>query len=395
MNDVAPEPSGIHRWQRRLLPGELVLAPRTRRSPRDWLVDSALFAFAVALGLATLVQSKPDHNTFLLVVDVAAGSVACLSVWFRRRYPVGVGTLAVAAGAFSALAAVAATLAVFGIAVRGSRRALTGIAVFAVAAIASFHALYPSIGGFVTQMITDLLVLLVAISLGLFARVRHELVLSLRDRAERLESEQRWHVEQAKDAERRRIAREMHDVLAHRLSLLSVHAGALEFRPDASPEEVSQAAGVIRSSARAALQELRDVIGVLRDPRDEDGRQPPQPTFGQIRGLVEESHAAGMNVLLNDRVVAGQEIPLALGRTAYRVVQEGLTNARKHAPGAAVEVRTSAEESSLLVEVTSRPAVGAADRLPLAGAGTGLVGLTERVELTGGNLHYGRDASGD
>src|SRR5262249_27950721 len=207
------------------------------------------------------------------------------------------------------------------------------------------------------------------------------------DRAERLESEQRLQVEQAREAERRRIAREMHDVLAHRLSLLSVHAGALEFRPDASAEQVSEAAGVIRSSAHAALQELRDVIGVLRDAGDEDGRQPPQPTFGQIRGLVDESHAAGMNVHLYDRVGAGQEIPLALGRTAYRVVQEGLTNARKHAPGAAVEVRTSTGEGSLLVEVTSRPAVGVAGRLPLAGTGTGLVGLTERVELTGGELH--------
>src|SRR5262249_29992121 len=139
MNDVPPEPSGIHRWQRRLLPGELVLAPRTRRSPRDWLVDSALFAFAVALGLATLVQSKPDHNTFLLVVDVAAGSVACLSVWFRRRYPVGVGTLAVAAGAFSALAAIAATLAVFGVAVRGSRPAPTGLPALAGVPSARLH----------------------------------------------------------------------------------------------------------------------------------------------------------------------------------------------------------------------------------------------------------------
>ena len=100
---------------------------------------------------------------------------------------------------------------------------------------------------------------------GLFVRAQRELVLSLRERAERLEAEQRLRVEQAREAERRRIAREMHDVLAHRVSLLSLHAGALEFHPDASAEEVAEAAAVIRASAHAAMQELRDVIGVLRE----------------------------------------------------------------------------------------------------------------------------------
>src|SRR5262249_60000737 len=116
---------------------------------------------------------------------------------------------------------------------------------------------YPRGGNFPPQAVVGTLCLGVAISRGLFPRVGRELVLSLRDRAERLESEQRIHVEQARDAERRRLAREMHDVLAHRLSLLSVQAGALEFHPKASPEEDSEAAGVIRRAAPAPLQELR------------------------------------------------------------------------------------------------------------------------------------------
>src|SRR5262249_61941159 len=125
------------------------------------------------------------------------------------------------------------------------------------------------VGSFWSHSFIGVPVLGVAVSLGLFARVRRELVLSLRERAERLESEQRLRVEQAREAERRRIAREMHDVLAHRLSLLSVHAGALEFRSDATPEEVGEAAGVIRASARTALQELRDVIGLLDEAGDD------------------------------------------------------------------------------------------------------------------------------
>ena len=130
---------------------------------------------------------------------------------------------------------------------------------------------------------------------GLFARAQRDLVLSLRERAERVEAEQRLRVEQAREAERRRIAREMHDVLAHRLSLLSLHAGALEFRPDAPPRRSPQAAGVIRATAHDALEELRDVIGVLREGAGGQS-EPPQPTLDEIPALIEESRAAGMKV---------------------------------------------------------------------------------------------------
>ena len=133
----------------------------------------------------------------------------------------------------------------------------------------------------------------VVVGWGLFVRVQRELVLSLRERAERVEAEQRLRVEQAREAERLRIAREMHDVLAHRVSLLSLHAGALEFHPDASAEEVAEAAAVIRASAHAALEELREVIGVLREGAPGTGAEPPQPTLAEIPALIEESRAAG------------------------------------------------------------------------------------------------------
>ena len=114
-------------------------------------------------------------------------------------------------------------------------------------------------------MFIGFLITAVVIGWGLFARARREQVLELHERAVRLEAEHRLRIEQARDAERRRIAREMHDVLAHRVSLLSLHAGALEYRSDATPEEIAEAAGVIRGAARDALEELRQVIGVLRD----------------------------------------------------------------------------------------------------------------------------------
>ena len=121
---------------------------------------------------------------------------------------------------------------------------------------------------------------------GMFVRGRRE---SRQERVRHAEAEQQLLVEQARHAERTRIAREMHDVLAHRISLLSLHAGALEFRPDAPPEEVARAAAVIRASAHQALEDLRAVIGILRDGADGEAPQPPQPTLAALPELLEES----------------------------------------------------------------------------------------------------------
>ena len=200
---------------------------------------------------------------------------------------------------------------------------------------------------------------------------------------------------EARQAERTRIAREMHDVLAHRISLLAVHAGALEFNPDASPEEIARAAAVIRESARAAQEELREVIGVLRtDPAapassETEPLEPPQPTLEDLAPLIEESRAAGMQVRLAT-ALDPVALPPILGRTVYRVVQEGLTNVRKHAPEHVVTIAVvGGHHGGVRVSVTNQPAVGRADECPAPehiGSGTGLVGLGERVALLGGTL---------
>jgi signal transduction histidine kinase len=239
-----------------------------------------------------------------------------------------------------------------------------------------------------------LLFTVVALGWGLFVRARNLLVLSLHERSQRLESEQRLRVEQARQAERARIAREMHDVLAHRLSLLSVHAGALEFRPDASADEIARAAGVIRASAHGALQDLRQVIGLLRTPEEEDAPERPQPTLADVPALVAESRTSGMSVRDRVEVENPGSIPAALGRTVYRIVQEGMTNARKHEPGSLVEVTISSDPNGALrVEVVSLPAVGASRAEHalggVPGAGTGLIGLAERISLAGGQLEHG------
>jgi len=184
----------------------------------------------------------------------------------------------------------------------------------------------------------------------------------------------------------------MHDVLAHRISLLSVHAGALEFNPDPSREELVQGLSVIRASARAAQEELREVLGVLRtDPRHEVV-DPPQPTIADLERLIAESRDAGMQVTL-DQTLAGQPTPALGGRTVYRVVQEGLTNVRKHASTDLVSVSISGEPGAVLqVRVINRPngaSVPPASRPDgHVGAGSGLAGLAERVAIAGGTLNH-------
>jgi signal transduction histidine kinase len=216
-------------------------------------------------------------------------------------------------------------------------------------------------------------------------QARRALVDSLRDRARRAEQDQANRVAEARRGERTKIAREMHDVLAHRLSLLAAYAGALEFRPDAPPEELARAGGVIRDGAHPALEELREVIGVLREDPDEAERDRPQPTLTDLPRLLDETRAAGTPVRLDDRLRAAGTVPDVLGRTVYRVVQEALTNARKHAPGQTVEVLLAGQAGRrLLVVVTNPTRTAAPGGVP--GSGTGLVGLRERVQLAGGRL---------
>jgi signal transduction histidine kinase len=392
------------RWLRALLPAGSYV-PSGARSPGDWVTDWALFAFAAGLGWLALAGLWHSHGEALDAVDLAVGIVACLALWARRSRPAAMLAAmlaAIAASAFSPLALGAGLVAMFTVASRAAGRALTAVAVLVAAGSPVFAIVNPAAGAVVQPAFPAVLLAVIAFGLGLFLRARRELVVSLRERAEHLEAGRQHSIELAREAERRRIAREMHDVLAHRLSLLSVHAGALEFRPDAPAAEIAQAATVIRASATAALGELRQVITVLRDDGDDDAGT-PQPTLAQLPDLLEESRSAGMTLRARIDVPDAESLPAALGRTAYRVVQEGLTNARKHAPGAAVEVTVATERPDALVAevISQRPAGATAPAATppapasAAGAGAGLIGLAERLALVGGELEHGTNTAGD
>jgi signal transduction histidine kinase len=354
---------------------------------RDRVIDALVYLFAFAVAAATLRDTWDQQPPWLRVVAIVVGIAALVSLRWRRNHPSAVG-IGIGVVALVIITASGANLvAAFNAAVRARGRDFAIVAGLAIAWAFANPLLYPPHGvsyGFDAG--ASLLMAGTAIGWGLFVRARRQLVRSLRDQADRAAGE-------ARAAERRRIAREMHDVLAHRLSLLSVHAGALEFRPDAPAEEVAEAAGVIRESARAALDELRGVIGILREDGGESLTEPPQPTLADLAALVEESRAAGMRI--TERIELGDAAPAgAVGRTAYRIVQEGLTNARKHAPGAAVTLTVEAPGGDLRVEVRSLAPVAVAAAPTLPGAGTGLIGLAERVTLAGGELESGVDPAG-
>ncbi|GID92012.1 histidine kinase [Amorphoplanes digitatis] len=395
-----------YRW---LLPASLLDdpdGPPAARSTRDWVIDTLCFALGLGWTLLatadllsahpTLVQEWAYTPRWLIWLDLAVGVVLSVALWWRRRWPVYLALLTVVAGAVTVAGAIAGLIFFFTVALH--RRFAVTAAVFAGAVLTSavFCALRPETNNsYWESMVWSAAFLVIVMLWGMVMRSRRQLVLSLRDRAERAESEQRLRIIQARALERTRIAREMHDVLAHRISLLSLHAGALEIRPDAAPAEVAGAAGVIRASAHQALQDLREVIGVLREPEGDDRPERPQPTLCELPALADESRAAGAKVRLDVRIDDSTPLPDGAGRTAYRIVQEGLTNARKHAPGTAVRVTVEGKAGvGLTIDVRNPAPVGRAT-LAIPGAGTGLVGLGERATLAGGKLVHGRTADGE
>jgi signal transduction histidine kinase len=380
-----------------------------------------------------------------LALDIAVGIVSLALVPLLTRWPVPAALALSLLAALSPAATPSATMAALLIACWRRLEVAAAVAGTGIAAHLIQGSWRPIAG--LTYGWYAVLVCVAYAALagwGTLVRAHQALIFSLRDRAERAEADQARRVAEARAAERARIAREMHDVLAHRLSLLATYAGAISYRPDASPEQVSRAAEVVRTGAHQALDELREVIGVLRDDSLPDlaAGLRPLPGLTDLPELVREAQAAGTPVEAGGpawpatalpetdgpglREAAGPELPEAAGwavpepagRTVYRVVQEGLTNARKHAPGQPVRVTlggapgagldvsvvnlvgaapassdtgADADMSTGLSTGTSTGLSTGASTGPIPGSGTGLIGLAERLELAGGRLEYRAD----
>ncbi|MFI6862906.1 sensor histidine kinase [Streptomyces sp. NPDC050421] len=369
-----------------------------RRHPLVW--NGLLTTFWVLF--AVLDVSSGGWQTVAVDPDVSESLVLTMSVAFsapllwRRSHPlavllfmapfalVNVWTGAVIQAAFLQ------EIVVFNIALRQPMRTLarSGAIVLAPLAIGSGH--FPD--DWDRIFVPHLYAFAFASLVGIVVRTRKEYTEALVDRANRLELERDQQAQLAAAAERTRIAREMHDIIGHNLSVITGLADGGAYAAAKSPERAAQALDAIGTTSRQALAELRRLLGVLRDPPERADRT-PQPTLDDIDALLEGVRSAGLPVHLHHHGTP-PPVPPTAGRqlTVYRVVQEGLTNTLKHAtanPSLAAEVTLTYRPTELEVLITDngtpRPGAG-----PCDGAGQGITGMRERASLYDGTLEAGR-----
>jgi signal transduction histidine kinase len=342
---------------------------------------------------------SPPGAAIVIVVGLALLLVQVGPLLWRRRYASLVLLLVAAAFAARILLGFNPGIAGFGLLV-----AMYSVAAYEVGARRVFFLVVAGLGfvaGFVVFGVTGdprsfaitvpSVFFVAAWLIGDYLRTRRAYVAQLEERAARLERERDQDRRLAADEERTRIARELHDVVAHDVSVIAIQAGAARAVQASKPEAAAQALGLIETTARETLIELNRLLGVLRGGNGATPDRSPQPGIAQLAGLVEELRAAGLEV---DARVEGKPEPLppALDLSAYRILQEATTNVLKHARARRVDIRVRYSEAMLALDIRDDGAGNGGD--PASSSGHGLIGMRERVALFGGQLHTGRNRAG-
>jgi signal transduction histidine kinase len=368
-----------------------------RRHPS--LVDGVL-AFVLALiGLITIgTGSAVVNGRPALLFSVAI----VVPVVFRRKYPVGAFAVATAIGAGQVMftdrpdvADLAIVILLYTLAAYRPRRvSATGLAICLLGSAIGVARWAPAhLGLLDTIMVGSVLFAgpaLIAWVIGDSMRYRRGYYASLEDRAARLERERDAQAQIAAAAERARIARELHDVVAHNVSVMVVQADGASYALDSEPEKARQALAAIASTGRQALAEMRRMLGVLRSGDGETGLA-PLPGIGQLGELLQQIRATGLTVAFTVEGVPGP-LPGGVALAAYRIVQESLTNTRKHGgPNASAQVTLRYCEDVLVLGISDD---GHGTDPAADGAGHGMIGMRERVALYGGTLEAGPRADG-
>jgi signal transduction histidine kinase len=374
----------------------------SRRLPASaWAFDSALALVAAGLPAAAYVFEPPDsglpRGRFLL--GCALVLLHTLPLVARRRFPGTVLALVVGSGlAFAALdlppdlLGVAILVAVYSVAAYGDRWvALAGLAGVEVALVAV--QLTPG-GTGVGTLVANLGGVAAAWLLGHFAHNYRAYAARLEERTAELERAREELARRAVVEERLRLARELHDVVAHAMSVIAVQSGVGAHVAETNPQEAAKALAAIEATSRAALEELRRLLGVLRQEDEPQGALAPVPGLADLDSLLAEVGKAGLAVKLQ---INGTRPPLPAGvdLSAYRIVQEALTNVVKHAGPAHAQVVVGYRDQDVTVEVIDdgRGAVTSASD-GWVGTGHGLIGMRERVQVFGGDLEVGPGPDG-
>ena len=364
------------------------------------LVDGLVALAAAGLALAQL-QDQPDRRD-RGTLNIAFVLLQTLPLVARRRWPftvfaVAAGSLAIqgALGFYSpTFALLAFNLAVYSLAAYGDRRlAIAGV--LAWTGVLTVHLVWFVVTTWPRVSVADLydifndwVLLAAAWVLGTGVRQRRAHAAELQDRAARLEREREEKAQQAVTQERLRIARELHDVVAHSLSVIGVQAGAARLVLDADPDPARARAAVaaIEATANQAMAEMRRALDILRDTERYGAALAPLPGLRQLPALLDQVRAAGLAV---DLTVAGTPRPLAtsIDLSLYRIVQEALTNALKHARATHAEIMVCYRAHDITVEVSDDGRGPSSSGARSQGAGT--IGMQERVALFGGELRVG------
>lgn len=358
-----------------------------RASWTPWVVAALGYLYYLTPVAASLAWGR-SLPPLVLVELVGGGALALLALRWRSSHAWGVAMAMVALWTISPAVIGAALVAQENLTRRHRSRRVAVVVGLLMWTAKLFELLRsgaePTRSAFQIELILAAAGLVTATLVGLLRRSRAEAAEhAARARAARAEAIAA-RINEARLAERERIAREMHDVVAHRISLVALHAGGLAYRRDLTVAEAQDAARLIQANAQASLDELRAMLSTLRSA--DAPPEPPQPTLDELHVLVADATDAGQRI---DLTTAGDlaTVPARVSRQAFRVVQECLTNARKHAPGAPVELDVTVTPDAVAV----RAANPLADLAPpdRSGAGLGLVGVAERVALAGGTVTHG------
>jgi signal transduction histidine kinase len=369
----------------------------SRRLPASaWVFDSALALLAAAVPTALYVFEPPNlglpRGTFVL--GCALVLLHTLPLVARRRFPGTVLALVVASGlAFavldlpSAVLGLALLVAVYSVAAYGRRWVpLAGLAGVEVALVAVQFS--PGRTG-VGTLVGNLGVVAAAWLLGHFAHNYRAYAARLEERTAELERAREELARRAVVEERLRLARELHDVVAHAMSVIAVQSGVGAHVANTQPKEARRSLAAIEATSRAALEELRRLLGVLRQEDEPQGDLAPAPGLANLDSLLAEVSKAGLAVKLRVNGTRPQ-LPAGVDLSAYRIVQEALTNVVKHAGPAHAQVTIRYRDQDVTVEILDdgRGAVTSASD-GRVGTGHGLIGMRERIQAFGGDLQTG------